>query len=268
NFIVAISLLVVLILSLIHHTQAADKVPLSVVGFASGLLMLVIHFARRDQQKQYISEVSNKRSYLFRLAYHLVLSGGLLFTALMVSVQYSGNGVAMAISAGLAGLAIWLNKSPSRDQPFWGTNSLGNYWRRIGGGITFSQLDYVASDNVRFSYEDGLSRDGKRRYHVFLQRVKERQVEDDRHSYHWERIVLWSARQEATADLLSKGLSFYLPTEQKNKLEPKLYHLLYWEVIIQEVDGSFIERFLVGVQQRAHTPVKRREVLHDLPQLK
>jgi len=133
--------------------------------------------------------------------------------------------------------------------PFTGSNDIGNYWRRISGKVTFSQLDYGPGDTVRFSYEDGLVRDNDIKYHIFLNRIQELRSRSATGEVTWERVSLWSAQQLANADQLSKGLAFPITGTSKNIITPSYYRLLYWEVILQEVDGSFRERFLVGIDQ-------------------
>jgi len=153
--------------------------------------------------------------------------------ALFTLFLYPHDWGSMLMVAGLLGLAGWHLKLPDRKQSFTGTNSIGNYWRRISGKATFSQLDYGPGDTVHFSYEDGLVRNNGKKYHVFLNRIQERRSRSATGGVTWERVSLWSAQQLANADQLSKGLTFPVMGTSKNIITPSYYRLLYWEVILR-----------------------------------
>jgi hypothetical protein len=168
----------------------------------------------------------------------------------------------MITVAGLLGLANWNIKSPNRSQSFTGTNSINNYWKRITGKATFSQLDYGPGDTVRFSYEDAQTRNGSKQYNVFLNRILESRFDLANNGHiTWEREKLWSAHQQAGPDQLSQGLTFGITVDSEEVITPSFYRLLYWEVILQEVGGSFQERFLVGVDQFQKGAMERAEAL-------
>jgi hypothetical protein len=229
---------------------------------ASFLMLLILRLINKGREIKLITNESNRRNYLGRFAYRVATSTGIFITALFTLLLYPQHWVLMITVAGLLGLANWNIKSPDRGQPFTGTNSISEYWKRITGKASFSQLEYGLGDTVRFSYEDGLTRCDRVLYDVFLNRITECRFDlANDGNITWEREFLWSAYQRVSPHQLSQGLTFGITVDSEKVIAPSFYRLLYWEVILQEVDGSFQERFLVGVHQFRKVGMERAEAL-------
>lgn len=265
DLIVGLSLMAILILSLVQHAKFSDKPPLILLAFISAMMMIVLNLIDNSEKEKFITTHSLKRNYLARWAYRMTMSGGLLFSASYIFSTYSLHWLSLLIALCLYSLAGWNIRLPNHNKSYSGANNVLSYWRRITGKATFSQLDYSSGDTVRFSYEDGLTGDSDLNYHVFLQRIQEHEYFNFEGKASWEREVRWSAHQRASADLLSKGMVFPIPTDLEEVLNPEGYRLLYWEIILQEVNGSFQERFLLGVDTLTTVVPDRLEVLYDLP---
>lgn len=262
NFLVGVFLLVITLISLAHNTKGNEILPLPVLMFTSFLMLLILRLVNKGREVKFITNESNRRNYLSRFTYRVATSTGILIVALFATLLYTQHWVSMITVAGLLGLANWNIKSPDRDQPFTGTNNISNYWKRITGKAIFSQLDYGSGDTLRFSYEDGLTRDSNKQYNVFFNRIQEccYDLANDS-NFTWEREVLWSAHQQVSPDQLSKGLTFSLAGVTEENITPSFYRILYWEVILQEGTSSFQERFLLGVKHYATLKQKRLSAL-------
>lgn len=265
DIIVGLSLMAILLLSLLQYAKVTDKPPVIILAFISIMMIIVINLIDNGQKRKFMTTNSLQRNYLARWAYRMAMSGGLFFSSSYIFFSYSLHWLSLLVGLCLYSLAVWNIRLPNRNKPFNGTNNLLSYWRRITGKATFSQLNYGSGDTVRFSYEDGLTGDSGLNYHVFLQRIQEHERFNSEGKASWEREVRWSVHQPASADLLSKGMVFPIPSDLEEVLNPEGYRLLYWEVILQEVNGSFQERFLLGVDTLTAIVPDRLEVLHDLP---
>ncbi|WP_157472251.1 hypothetical protein [Neolewinella persica] len=260
NFLAGISILIVTIIALVNN--ANDTLPISLLVVASFLMFAVLRLVNKGRQDKFVTTKSRHRNYLLRFAYRVIVSLGLLIAALLTFFLYPLGWVSVLTGICLLRMAAWNVKAPDLRQSFIGTNSLNNYWKRITGKAAFNQLDYGQGDTVRFSYEDGLSRNSSKQYDVFLNRILECRFDlaNDGHIT-WEREVLWSAHQRVSPDQLSQGLAFPIRVDSEETITPTFYRLLYWEVILQEVDGTFLERFLVGVDQFRKVGMERAEAL-------